>query len=158
MLRPVELCRLPAGRHHDSQGLFLRVSPQGSRSWIYRYMKDKRSHEIGLGAFPAISLKEARVRRNQAMAQRNQGLDPLMEKKKEAAGPLRSPRENVPARCRGRLRSQEAGTLEPKICPAMVGGPCKSRPAGLGNRYRRYQAGPGADLANPNPDPGKTVP
>ena len=83
MLRPVELCRLPSGRHHDSQGLYLRVRAQGSRSWVYRYMKDKRSHEIGLGAFPGVSLKEARIRRNQAMVQRHKGLDPLIEKKRK---------------------------------------------------------------------------
>ena len=50
----------------DGKGLYLRVGPS-SKSWVYRYASDGRSHDMGLGPYPEISLAEARER---ATAQR----------------------------------------------------------------------------------------
>ena len=55
--------KLPVGKHKDGAvtGLFLRVYPNGSRSWIQRVhvAKDKQI-ERGLGGFPAVSPEDAR--------------------------------------------------------------------------------------------------
>ena len=48
------------GLHGDGGGLYLRVSSPTARSWVYRFMLHRHAHEMGLGAYPAISLAEAR--------------------------------------------------------------------------------------------------
>ena len=44
---------------HDGGGLYLRVSPTGSKSWVFRFQIDG-SRDMGLGPYPDISLAEAR--------------------------------------------------------------------------------------------------
>ena len=56
---------LPPGRHHDGGGLYLqvRVSKRTSRvnrSWLLRYMTNGKAREMGLGAWPTITLAKAR--------------------------------------------------------------------------------------------------
>ncbi len=49
------------GRHSDGGGLYVRVSSDGrSKSFIYRWIKDGKATEISLGAYPALSLFNAR--------------------------------------------------------------------------------------------------
>ena len=48
------------GKHHDQHGLILRVSPSGSRQWIWRGTVRGRRRDFGLGGFPYTSLTEAR--------------------------------------------------------------------------------------------------
>jgi integrase len=71
------------GLYADGKGLYLRVGPTGSKSWIYRYVSAGRQHDLGLGPFPEVSLAEARER---AMAQRRlriNGNDPLAERRSQ---------------------------------------------------------------------------
>jgi integrase len=68
----------------DGRGLYLRVMPSGSKHWIFRYKRDGKSHELGLGAYPAVTLADAR---DKAIANRRQiaaGTDPLTEKRAAA--------------------------------------------------------------------------
>ncbi|WP_250865614.1 site-specific integrase [Caballeronia sp. INSB1] len=70
-------------------GLALQVTPAGSRSWILRAMVGGKRREIGLGAYPAVSLKEAHEK---AQAKRDEivaGIDPVLARK-EAASRLRA--------------------------------------------------------------------
>lgn len=70
-------------------GLALQVTPTGSRSWILRAMVGGKRREIGLGAYPAVSLKEAHEK---AQAKRDEivaGVDPVLARK-EAASRLRA--------------------------------------------------------------------
>ncbi|HRW61644.1 MAG TPA: Arm DNA-binding domain-containing protein, partial [Defluviicoccus sp.] len=53
---------LPAGIHADGGGLYLQVTASGARSWIFRFSSAGKRHEMGLGAYPAVSLKDARVK------------------------------------------------------------------------------------------------
>ncbi|MEO0544949.1 MAG: integrase arm-type DNA-binding domain-containing protein [Pseudomonadota bacterium] len=48
------------GRVSDGGGLYLRISPTGSKSWSFMWNRDKRRREIGLGAYPDRSLASAR--------------------------------------------------------------------------------------------------
>ena len=48
------------GRHGDGGGLYLRITPAGSRSWIYVWQRDGRRTDLGMGAYPAVSLAAAR--------------------------------------------------------------------------------------------------
>ena len=41
-------------------GLWLRVSPSLSKSWIFRYTKDRKAKVLSLGSCITVGLKEAR--------------------------------------------------------------------------------------------------
>ena len=69
------------GLHADGNGLYLRVGPAGSKSWILRYRHDGRRHDIGLGPYPLISLADARQRANERRRLLIDGIDPLGQKR-----------------------------------------------------------------------------
>ena len=52
----------PPGKHADGGGLTLVVKPSGRRSWVARVTADGKRRDIGLGAYPAVGLEEARRR------------------------------------------------------------------------------------------------
>ena len=52
----------PPGKHADGGGLTLVVKPSGRRSWVARVTAGGKRRDIGLGAFPAVGLGEARQR------------------------------------------------------------------------------------------------
>ena len=61
----------------DGRGLYLRIGPTGSKSWVFRYMLHGKQHDMGLGPFPEVGLGDARER---CMAQRRlkvDGADPI---------------------------------------------------------------------------------
>jgi integrase len=53
------IATLPPGRHGDGNGLCLNVG-NGGRSWVYRYRRGGKRHEIGLGSTATVSLSAAR--------------------------------------------------------------------------------------------------
>jgi hypothetical protein len=55
------------GRYGDGLGLYLNVSPGGSKSWVQRIVIDGRRRDLGLGGYPTVGLAEAREK---AMANR----------------------------------------------------------------------------------------
>ncbi|MBD3732395.1 MAG: integrase arm-type DNA-binding domain-containing protein [Sphingopyxis sp.] len=48
------------GTYGDGKGLYLRVKPSGSRSWILRVQHQGRRQDIGLGSVDYVTLAEAR--------------------------------------------------------------------------------------------------
>ena len=56
------------GLYGDGGGLYLQVAKGGSKSWLYRFKVDSRTHWHGLGAARDVSLESAR---DKAMAARN---------------------------------------------------------------------------------------
>jgi hypothetical protein len=78
------------GRHPVGCNLYLRISPSGSRSWVFRYMAKGSEHEMGLGPVDLVSLAEARLRTLELRKARLHGVDPLEAKRlaaKTAAAP-----------------------------------------------------------------------
>jgi integrase len=71
-----KLARKP-GMYCDGGGLWLRVSSPTARSWVFRYMLNHRSHEMGLGKYPEITLAEARERAAEARRLKAHGNDLL---------------------------------------------------------------------------------
>ena len=65
------------GYYPDGAGLYLQVSPSGTKSWIYRYSAGGRSREMGLGSIAALGLSDARARAKECRHQRVMGIDPL---------------------------------------------------------------------------------
>ena len=62
---------------NDGGGLMLRIAPTGGKSWIFRYMKNGRSHDVGLGSLHTVSLAEAREAALECRKLRFAGKDPL---------------------------------------------------------------------------------
>src|SRR5215469_13226500 len=62
---------------HDGGGLYLRVSPTGAKSWVFRFQLDGKRRDMGLGPYPDISLAEARAKALAHRKQRHDGIDPL---------------------------------------------------------------------------------
>ncbi len=76
-----------AGYYCDGHGLYLVVQPSGSRNWMQRLVIRGRRREMGLGAFPLVSLKQAR---EMAFANRQVargGGDPLADRRRDRAMP-----------------------------------------------------------------------
>jgi len=71
------------GLYPDGGGLYLKVSPTGKKSWIFRYRINGRKtpRDMGLGSFRSISLSHARVRASLAREKVSSGMDPIEEKR-----------------------------------------------------------------------------
>lgn len=67
----------------DGGGLFLQVNPDGRRLWRMAYRYDKKQKLLAFGAYPDVSLAEARKRREEAKALLAKGIDPGQAKKAE---------------------------------------------------------------------------
>ncbi len=80
--RSVETIKKP-GMHADGGGLYLHVSASGARSWVYRWMRDGRSHDMGLGtAGPDdVTLAKARELASKARAVVRDGGNPIAARK-----------------------------------------------------------------------------
>ncbi len=73
----------PAGKHADGGGLWLIKRPDGGAQWVLRVTPHGRRREMGLGAYPDVSLKEARGSAEQWRAMVRQGLDPIKERERQ---------------------------------------------------------------------------
>jgi integrase len=71
------------GYYHDGGGLYLQVTANGAKSWIYRFMLDGRPREMGLGPANSIPLAEARQRTAEYRRMRADGIDPIAARKTE---------------------------------------------------------------------------
>lgn len=72
------------GRYGLGGGLYLQVSPTGTKSYIFRYKLHGRSRHMGLGSANTLDLKEARKRATKARLLILDGIDPLAEKDAKA--------------------------------------------------------------------------
>lgn len=74
-----------AGRHSDGGGLYLNVSPSGSKSWLFLWVPSGgKRKEMGLGPYPTVSLAKARALAGDCRVAVHEGRDPIAEKAKEA--------------------------------------------------------------------------
>ncbi len=73
----------------DSHGLYLHVKPTGSRLWYFKYYFFGKETRIALGAYPLISLSEARQKRDELRKLLAQNINPAQQRAAEKAA--RSP-------------------------------------------------------------------
>ena len=88
-LTVVQVRSAKPGKHPDGANLWLRVGPNGSKAWFFRYTSAGRTREMGLGPWPLVPLSEAR---DKATAQRRlllEGIDPIAAR--DAKKPVRDP-------------------------------------------------------------------
>ncbi|CAG9269013.1 integrase [Burkholderia cepacia] len=62
-------------------GLYLQVASPTARSWILRVKIGDRRREIGLGPYPAVSLKDAHTKAQIERDKIRAGVDPVLERK-----------------------------------------------------------------------------
>ena len=68
-------------RFTDSGGMYLQVSPGGSKRWFLKYRVDGKEKQLSLGGYPDVSLKSARLARDAAKLQKSKGTDPVQARK-----------------------------------------------------------------------------
>jgi integrase len=68
----------------DGHGLFLLVTPAGGKLWRFKYRIHGKERLLSIGAYPAISLSDARRRRDEARTALAQGQDPSQLKAERA--------------------------------------------------------------------------
>jgi integrase len=69
----------------DSSGLYLEVSPGGSKRWFWKFYPDGKESRLALGSYPDVSLKAARQARDDARRTRQSGANPVQVKRAERA-------------------------------------------------------------------------
>ncbi|SOB79410.1 Integrase [Sphingomonas guangdongensis] len=70
------------GRYVDGDGLMLRVTDGGAKSWMVRVRIDGKRRDIGIGSLKVLTLAEARAKATELRRQIAQGIDPIAERKK----------------------------------------------------------------------------
>jgi len=73
----IESGKREPGYYADGGGLWLRVTPTKTRSWIFRYTRAGKTHDIGLGAYLNVSLDRARTKAGDLRAALGRGDDPM---------------------------------------------------------------------------------
>ena len=68
------------GYHCDGGGLYLQVTATGARSWIFRFMMNKRAREMGLGAVESCDLASARAKVADLRGVLANGIDPIEQR------------------------------------------------------------------------------
>jgi integrase len=70
-------------RFYDSGGLYLQVSPTGTKRWFLKYRIEKAEKQMALGSYPAVTLIAARKARDSAKELKAEGRDPVQVRKIE---------------------------------------------------------------------------
>jgi len=84
MLKAKQIEHAPAGMHADGNGLYLKVSDSGAKSWIFRFQLNSKRREMGLGALSVVDAPTARNKATELKLTVKQGIDPLEKRNREA--------------------------------------------------------------------------
>lgn len=69
----------------DGGGLFLLLTPSGGKLWNFKYRFDNKEKRLSFGAYPSVTLADARQRREDAKKLLANGVDPGEVKKAQKA-------------------------------------------------------------------------
>lgn len=74
----------------DGDGLYLRIKKNGTKLWLFDYYRPitKKRTNMGFGAFPEVSLADARRKREEARSLLARGIDPQEHLKEQHASAL----------------------------------------------------------------------
>ncbi|NWF45434.1 DUF4102 domain-containing protein [Hydrogenophaga sp. D2P1] len=70
-----------AAKYFDGEGMHLYVSPKGAKVWRLAYRINGKPQTLVIGPYPAVSLQEARQKRDEAKAVLRAGQDPNAARK-----------------------------------------------------------------------------
>ncbi len=81
----------------DGGGLFLIMAKSGGKRWRFKYRFNDKEKVLSLGTYPSLSLKEARVKREEYKSQIANDIDPNEKKKqkKEEINIIEKKKENT---------------------------------------------------------------
>ena len=65
----------------DEKGLYLLITQKGTKLWRYKYTYHGREKKLSFGAYPTITLKDARRMRDDARRKIIDGMDPAQQKR-----------------------------------------------------------------------------
>ena len=68
-------------RFTDASGLYLEVSPAGSKRWFWKIYSNGKEGRMAMGSYPTVSLTAARKLRDSAKLQKAEGTDPVQARK-----------------------------------------------------------------------------
>lgn len=71
----------PGNKLSDERGLFLLLTPAGGKLWRLKYRFGGREKLLALGAYPDVSLSQARDRRDEARKLVASGIDPAAQRR-----------------------------------------------------------------------------
>lgn len=96
-LSAIEVRRLGRGVHNVGgvAGLLMQVSDNGAQSWLLRVRVGDKRREIGLGAFPEVSLAKAREKAGETKEAIRSGVDPVEARKAARSALLTSQRKGL---------------------------------------------------------------
>ncbi len=134
-LSPAEVAKLvrakEPGLFGDGAGLALRIGRGGAASWVLRYMRQGKAHEMGLGAIHTFGLAEARERALRYRQELHDGIDPVAARReaRKAATPLVTFRQvaemyiaaHAPTWKNAAHRRQWSQTLDDYVLPVIGG-------------------------------------
>src|SRR5262249_46795191 len=69
-----------AGLFADGGGLYLQITPSGSRSWIFQFDRGRKRTKLGLGPLHTVSLAEAREKAHALRVQLLSGARPTSQR------------------------------------------------------------------------------
>lgn len=69
-------------------GLFLKVMPNRTKKWVWRYFYLNKAKTLSMGLFPAVGLAEAKAARDDARKLLTQGINPSQKRQDEKAAAL----------------------------------------------------------------------
>jgi len=78
--------KLANNKLFDGGGLFLLVTKSGGKYWRMKYRFAGKEKLLAIGVYPAVSLKQAREKRDEAKQLLSEGIDPSNRRKLEKAG------------------------------------------------------------------------
>lgn len=97
----------------DGGGLYLLVNSGGGKLWRMKYRMGGKEKLLSFGAYPAVSLRDARERRDEAKRLLAGGKDPMVEKQKaalaasiSAANTFEAVAEELIAKAKGEERAE----------------------------------------------------
>lgn len=70
-----------AYKEFDEKGLYLFVSTKGTKHWKFKYRYDSKEKKLSFGAYPDVTLANARIKRDEARKLISNDIDPSLHQK-----------------------------------------------------------------------------
>lgn len=96
----------------DEKGLFLLISPNGSKYWRLKFRIDGKEKLLSFGVYPDTGLKETRAKRDEARKLLAAGIDPSENKKAQKSAKVDRSANSFEVICREWLEDRK-GNVEP---------------------------------------------
>ncbi len=110
-------------RLFDGGGLYLEVAPSGGKWWRLKYRFAEKEKRLSLGVYPEVSLKQARLKRDDARRLLASGIDPSEQPFQQDPAPSRARHLPLARRAADRLdhRARTADRASPHREPRRAG-------------------------------------